>query len=268
MSVNRKDCLWAVRVRTKTSVLALLAFAAVSLVACGGGNGAEGEVTASCDSIRDIRSYRYTINLKLQSPAFEDAAMTGTPAPPLSAFAEALEALFSDLKLDGAYLAPDRTQAVLRFQDEELELRAVGDKSWVRVENTWREQAAEEDFTTLTPEVVCRDIVDEITPSLADADSSREEVNGVEADHFRLTETDLKRLPELLGANPDTSLPNKYQVDVWLAREGRFPVRLDIAAEDTDEQGNAIGLSLFMEFRDLNDPGITIEPPLTSAGGS
>jgi len=267
--MSREDCLRAGSVRTTSIVSLLISVAAIVLTACGGSNeDAEGQVTASCDSIREIQSYRYTINLKLQSPAFENASSTGTPAPPLSAFAEALEALFSDLKLDGAFRAPDRTQAVLRFQDEELELREIGDNSWIRVDNTWREQDAEEGATTLTPEVVCKDIVDEISPSLADADSERDNVNGVDADHYQLNETDLKRLPDLLGANAQTDLPDKYQVDVWLAREGRFPVRLDIAAQDKDEQGKPIGLSLFMEFRDLNDPGITIEPPVISATGS
>src|SRR3972149_9453798 len=93
--------------------VSLLILATAALTACGGGGGAEGEVAASCDSISEIQSYRYTINLKLDSPAFDQSpaqgvTSSGTPAPPLSAFAEALEALFSDLKLEGAYRAPDR----------------------------------------------------------------------------------------------------------------------------------------------------------------
>jgi len=248
-------------------ISALLVLVAAVVTACGSDGGAEGQVAASCDSIRDIRSYRYTINLKLKTPAFDSGGPSATPASPLSAFADALQALFSDLKLDGAYRAPDRTQAVLRFQDEELELRQVGDKSWIRVENTWREQDPEEEATTLTPEVVCRDIVDEITPSLANVDSERDTINGIEADHYQLDEADLTRLPELLGTNPQTDLPEQFRVDVWLAREGRFPVRLDVGAEDEDAQGNPIALSLFMEFRDLNDPGITVEPPVLSSPG-
>ena len=249
--------------------VSLLILATAALTACGGGGGAGGQAAASCDSISEIQSYRYTINLKLDSPAFQPGASTATPAAPLSAFADALEALFSDLKLEGAFLAPDKTQAVLRFKDEELELREVGARSWIRVGSNWEEQdpAADED-TILTPDVVCRDIVHEIAPSLANSESERETINGIETDHYRLDKADIKRLPELLGAGPETELPDRFQVDVWLAREGRFPVRLDIGAEDTDEQGNPIGLSLYMEFRDLNDPGISIEPPVLSSGGS
>jgi len=243
--------------------------AAAALAACGGGGGAEGQAAASCDSISEIQSYRYTINLKLDSPAFQPSASTATPAAPLSAFADALEALFSDLKLEGAFLAPDKTQAVLRFKDEELELREVGARSWIRVGNNWEEQdAAADEDTILTPDVVCRDIVHEIAPSLDNSESERETINSIATDHYRLDKADIKRLPELLGAGPETELPDRFQVDVWLAREGRFPVRLDIGAEDTDEQGNPIGLSLYMEFRDLNDPGISIEPPVLSSAGS
>jgi hypothetical protein len=243
------------------------------LVACGGlDGGAEGGAAASCDSISQIQSYRYSINLKLDSPAFEQPAQgttpSGTPAPPLSAFAGALEALFSDLKLEGAFRAPDRTQVVMRFKTEELELREVGDKSWIRVGATWQQQDPAQAGTILTPDVVCKDIVEEIAPSLAKVDAERETINNIDADHFRLDKADITRFPDLLGAGPETDLPDKFQVDVWLAREGRFPVRLDIGAEDTDAQGNPIGLSLFMEFRDLNDPGIAIDPPVVSPAGS
>jgi hypothetical protein len=252
-----------------TSIVALLVLLSYSLSACsGGGGGGEAQAAASCDSIRQIQSYRYTINLKLQSPAFKTANSMATPAPPLGVFADPLEALFSDLKLEGAYRAPDRTQAVLRFRGEVLELREVGGKSWIAVGSSWREQEPGKEETALTPGVVCKDIVDEITPSLADADSEREMVNGVDADHYKLNEADLKRLPELLGTNGEAGLPEEYQIDVWLAREGRFPVRLQLGAEDKDEQGNPISLSLFMEFRDLNDPGIQIEPPVLPSAGS
>jgi hypothetical protein len=247
----------------------LLTLCAALGAGCAGFGGVHERVAApSCDSIAEIQSYRYTINLKLDSPAFEAAASTATPAPPVSAFADALEALFSDLKLDGAFLAPDRTQAVLRFKGGELELREVGGRSWMRVQGVWQELTASDEDTILTPEVVCRDIVDEIAPTLDDVEPERATVSNIETDLYQLDKADITRLPELLGAGTELDVPEKFQVDLWLAREGRFPVRLNIGAEDTDEQGHPIGLSLFMEFRDLNDPGISIEPPAVSSSGS
>jgi hypothetical protein len=249
----------------KAAITGLIVCCAAALAACGG-NGDEDEAVASCESISDIESYRYTINLKLRSSAFARPAPASTEAP-LTAFADALAALFSDLKLDGAYKAPDRTQALLKFQGGELELREIGRQAWMRIGADWREQDPAEGGVTLTPAVVCRDIVTSISPSLEDADSTREEVNGIDTDRYQLDQTSLEQLPELLGTGSEADLPDKYAVDVWLARDGRFPVRLSLGSEDTDDLGRPIGLTLFMEFRDINDAGIAIEPPPPQSGG-
>ena len=154
--------------------------------------------------------------------------------------------------------------AVMHEQRRQVQLREIGDDSWIRVGSTWRVQDPAEGATTLTPDVLCRDIVDEIVPSLSEMESSRETVNGQDTDRYKLDEANLKQLPPLLGTGSDVNLPDKYAVDVWLARKGRFPVRLNVAAEDVDDLGRPIGLTLFMEFRDINDSGITVEPPTLS----
>ena len=254
----------------------LPALAALTLWACtGGGSGSDspqGEasptptlsrVQASCDAIQDIQSYRYSISLKLESKAFQQ--MTETTPNPLSEFAEALNALFRDMQLEGAFIAPDRSQVLLRFQDEELELRTIDDKSWVRVGATWQEQASPPDEEAiLTPASVCADLVEDLAPSLAAGSGEVELVNGVETIRYRLDEADLKGLPELLGRSGEEGLPSEFAVDVWLERNEGWPVRLEIVASDVDEQGQPISLELFMEFSDIDDPDIEIEPPPVS----
>lgn len=251
------------RLISVAGVASVLVILAALLVTCGGG---DARAAASCDSIAQIQSYRYTINLKLDSPAFDPAAPAVTPAATFGVYTNALAALFSDLKLDGAFQAPDRSQAILKFNTQELELREVGDKSWIRIDTTWHEQDSTTETPHLTPDVLCGDVVEEIAPSLDDVESDRETINSVETEHYRLNEADLSRLPALLGARPGTDIPDKYQVDVWVEREGRFPVRLEVSAQDKDEQGRPIGLNLLMEFRDINDPAIEIESPGGPAG--
>src|SRR3989304_4739304 len=76
----------------------------------GNGNNSGPPVEASCDAIKEIDSYRYTIALKLQSSAFDEQ---GQPTPdPLSVFTEALTDLFRDMELEGAFVAPDRADLV------------------------------------------------------------------------------------------------------------------------------------------------------------
>ena len=251
------------------------ALAALIFWACtGGGSGTNGpanggatstgsRVQASCDAIQNIDSYRYSISLKLEAKAFEQPA-EASPNP-LSEFAEALTSLFSDMQLEGAFVAPDRSQALLRFQGEELELRTIGDQSWVRVGAIWQEQASSpDDDVLLTPASVCTDLVEDLAPSLAAASGEEDVVNGIETIHYQLDETDLKGLPALLGRSGEEGLPSEFGVDVWLERNDGWPVRLEIVASDTDEEGQPISLELFMEFSDIDDPDIEIEPPPVS----
>ena len=156
------------------------ALAALTLWACSGGGTpptteaptdagtvtpAESMVEASCAAIEDIDSYRYSIALKLETPAFQQPE-EATPNP-LSEFAEALTGLFRDMELEGAFVAPDRSQAVLRFQGEDLELRTIGDNSWIRVGATWQEQPSTPgEEALLTPSSVCADLVRDLAPSL------------------------------------------------------------------------------------------------------
>lgn len=257
----------------------VFALAALTLWACTGGGTpsietppggttatpSPAKVQASCDAIQDIESYRYSIVLRLETPVFEQP-VEDTPAP-LSEFAEALTELFRDMELEGAFVAPDRSQALLRFQGEELELRTIGDSSWIRVGATWQEQpstASEE--ALLTPASVCADLVEDLAPSLAAASGEEELVNGLETVHYRLDEADLRGLPGLLGRSGEEGLPSEFGVDIWLERDDGWPVRLEITASDTDDEGNPISLELSMEFSDINDPTIEINPPPVSPG--
>ena len=70
----------------------LTALAALTIWACTGGdsnsaspggdgsNGGHAKVQASCDAIKEIKSYRYTISLKLKSPVLEQTEH-GNPGP-------------------------------------------------------------------------------------------------------------------------------------------------------------------------------------------
>ena len=237
------------------------ALAALVLVACSGGNGDAAVI--SCDAIENIQSYRYSISLRLDAPAFEEPD-DGTPNP-LSEFADALTELFRDMEVEGAVVTGERSQAVLRFQEEELELRTIGDKSWIRVGATWQEQASPPgEDVILTPGAVCQDLVEDLVPSLSALTGEEDVVNGIETVHYRLDEADLKGLPELLGRSGEEGLPSEFGVDVWLESDQGWPVRLEIAASDLDEEGEPISLELFMEFRDIDDPAIEIEPPPVS----
>ena len=255
-----------------TILTALTALAALTIWGCTSGDsnssnsGSKGDrarVEASCDAIKEIESYRYTITLKLQSPAFEQRDQA-TPDP-LSEFTQALTDLFRDMELDGAYVAPNRSQVVLRFPGQELELRTIGDKSWVRFGATWQDQESPPgEDAILTPAAVCADLVEGLAPSLAAGAGEEEVVNGIETVHYRLDKADLNGLPALLGQSGEEGLPSQFGVDVWLERNNGWPVRVEELLEYLDEEGNPKSLEFSMEFSEINDPTIEINPPPVS----
>lgn len=249
-------------VRTAWLAAALLALVLAACGSAGRGGGSSllngGVTSPSCSAISQIKSYRYQVRLKLQTPTFEPSAET-SPAPPLSAFAQAIVNVFADMQLDGAYVAPDRSQVIMTVGDQKLELRSVGSRTWVNANDVWQEQETPADLGLLTPTVICEDIVAELAPSLKDVAPQEEEANGIRTDHYRLEKADIKGLPDLLGVAGQ--LPQQFGVDVWLVRDGDWPARLRIAAADVDEGGRPMAIDLFMEFRDVNDPGISVEPP-------
>src|SRR5213593_363661 len=126
-----------VRLLLRSLALASTIAVAAFLMACAGGGGASEPLAVSCANIKALKSYRYTINVKLKV-ASELPAPTASPQTTTDAFTAKLNALLSDFTIDGAYIAPDHTTAILRFQKDEVELRAIGSKSWERVGTSWR----------------------------------------------------------------------------------------------------------------------------------
>lgn len=238
---------------------ALLAVSAV-VAACGDDDGDSSDVLQpSCDGIEELDSYRYALRLQLDAPAFDDPQPEASPGP-IDPFAEALSAFFSDLQLEGAYVAPDRTLVTLEFENEELEWRQIGDRGWVRFGDEWEEQAASSNGG-LTPEVVCQDIIADLAGSLQGVEREEDSINGVDAYHYSLDRSDIEELPDLLQSESLPDLPEDVQFDIWLARDGLWPVKVALSASDEDENGEPIELNMEMELLDVNDDGIEIEPP-------
>ncbi len=264
----------------------------ILLAACGGGPTIETKVGAtptsppeatatttpstglvfSCRDIRSMASFRYTIRLRLDipglptPPAALDGGLLEPTEGPFGAFAAILLGLFQDLQVEGAFVAPDRSRAVLRVGGEEVEVRTIGHQSWVRFGDVWQEEAAPTEVAFLSPQTLCDEIVPDLGDALANLSWSEETVNGIATRHYHLDEADLPQLRGLLEAEEDSELLGQFQVDVWLAQEGGWPVRLQIEASGRDEQGQPVGLALFLELHDINSPDIEIEPPEATGG--
>ena len=154
---------------------------------------------------------------------------------------------------------------IFRFPGQELELRTIGDKSWVRFGATWQDQESPPgEDAILTPAAVCADLVADLAPSLAASSGEEETVNGIQTVRYRLDKADLRGLPALLRRSGEEGLPSEFGVDVWLESTEGWPIRLEIAASDADANGEPTSLELSMQFSEINDPSIKINPPPVS----
>ena len=274
---------WAWLGAGAVAILALLA-------ACGGGaSEKESEATAppgadvtasgvpvglvpSCGDIESISSFRYAIRLKLDIPGLPTPPGDADRGPPqateepFGALAAVLLGLFSDLQIDGAYVAPDRSRAILHISGQEVEVRSIGDRSWVRFGDVWQEETASTEVAFLSPQAICHELVPDLGGSLADVPWSPETINGIVARYYHLDKANLPQLTGLLGVGEGDGLPEEFRVDVWLAEEGGWPVRLQMEARGRDETGMPVGLELFLELRDIGNPDIKIEPPEVIGG--
>ena len=251
-------------------VLATL-FASLLLAACGGEEEtksteedrtdtplATAEVTKeakesaiSIASLEELKSFRYTITMHVEMPELEDELLEG------------LAALFSDIEISGAFVAPDKSQMQMSLggNGEEMGAIVIGDRTWSRFGDEWTESPeGAMDVEFFSPEDLMGSIIDE--EALVGAETGREKVNGVDTLHYAVTETNLGRLTELFGADLQGSeLVEEITIDLWLTEDGDYPTRIAAEMAGKDEEGRDMRVELEMNITDLNDPDIEIEPP-------
>lgn len=284
-------------------LLALVSLLGLLAVACAGGDDGDDapQPTAAlspvamaesppavlpCQVPEHIKSFRVSLGMKTDMPGlkelreeFEEAIRARQEEQGADPFAELTETdgglgglvtavlLLADVRVEGAFVAPDRTEVRARFLGElELTTITIGDREWTkRGALDWEESTAEPGGLTLTRGLA--DLCEGFTiPEVTGLEPREETVNGVATLHYQLDAADFRHLAELFAGDVEgmwdvENLPQEGAVDLWLAKEGNWPVQVEGDLTFEDEQVGHISLSLFMEIKDLNDPTIKIEPP-------
>ncbi len=167
--------------------------------------------------------------------------------------AEAVAVALTDFTLSGAYVAPDRTQAVMQTGGDELEVRTIGNLSWTRVGDQWRDQVPGES-PLLTPRIICDELIVTIAPSISDAQPARESLDGIAVTHYKTARASITHVSPLIG-----TVEGEYTVDLWIAEGGAWPAKLVIQSSSSGDTGASFQMT--MELADVEDPGITVEEP-------
>ena len=225
----------------------------------GGGSSAQ---AMGCEFPSDIKSFRFEMTMKANLPSTPEA---GTPAAdePLGDFLGALSGLMGDMKMEGAVIAPDRSSMEMTVGGHEFgSFVQVGSQQWMKVAGLtdWTETPASDESELLfSPMDFCETAEEDLSSALAGLEGDKETVNGIETVHYHLDQADLTFFQDFLGGAED--LPNEFNMDVWMAEDGDWPVRMSFEASGEDDEGQPLSFEIFIEFKDFNDSSITIEPP-------
>jgi len=209
--------------------------------------GAAGATSGPAAAFAKLESYRTNLHFTLESAA-----------------ADASEAL--SLDLEGAFVAPDRSQTHVSASLGDLQLEedsiTVGDQTWVKTGDNWAEGEPEFQLSDFSPGYLLEELGSD---QLRVLKSSKETVNGVDSLRYSIDRADiesLRNLGALFGQDVDSeNLPEEFNVDIWLAEDGGWPVRLTMAARGSMDGGDEMSLDFSLDVTDVNDTGIDIEPP-------
>ena len=220
-----------------------------------------------CDFPSDIESFRFTMTMKANLPSTPEAAPTGsTGEEPLGDFLGALSGLMGDMKMEGAVISPDRSSMDMTVGGHEFgSFIQIGSQSWMKVAGLtdWTEEPSSDSGSIFSPLDFCETTEEDLSSALSGLEGEDETVNGMDTVHYHLDEADLTLLQDLLGSTEDLGqLPNEFNMDVWLAKDGDWPVRMSVAASGEDSNGQPLSFEIFIEFKDFNDGSIKIEPPI------
>lgn len=244
----------------------------------------------SCQFPEDITSYRYTMEMSMEAPELMEDLMEGLEgageeeeglgAALGELFGSFLMAFTQGMTVEGAYVAPDRSWDRMTLGGKPFaEVIQIGDRSWFRLGGMdWTESGAElpsqeEGVTSqvsvtispTSPEALCEISTIDVMSTVEGMEPQKETVNDIKALHYHIDEADLRLLAALFGEGEGAEeIPESATgtMDVWLAEDGDWPVRLEAEIRYTDEEGRPITFDVFMEIKDINDPDIEIEPPI------
>ncbi len=263
-------------------ILAPLAVGLLALtVACGGndnksksndggtasGSGAavsqELNLAQAATQLMDLRSFRFNLSFKLDLD-LESLGASDTTAEDDefgAAFAAAFLALFSDISMQGTYVAPDSFDMQLSLAGEDVHYVQIGNEAWVDDGSGWTETAPDgSDLSFLgDPTSFATDFLPDAV--LQNAKITDDAVGGVPAKRYHFDKASLEAVAADLGQETaDFAEIDEMTLDVWLI-EGDIPVKFEISVSGKDANGSQMGLEAKFELTDIN-ADINIDRPI------
>ena len=217
----------------------------------------------AANQLMELRSFRFNVsfNLDIDLDALANADTSGEDDEFGQAFAAAFLAMFSNISMEGAYVAPDSFDMQASFAGEDVHYVQIGNEAWVDDGSGWTETAANGGDLSFfgDPTTFATDMLPDAV--LQNAKITDDEVDGMPAKHYHFDKDALQAVANDLGEETGSLAQiDEMELDVWLI-EGNIPVKVEMNASGTDESGIDMGLKAKFEITDINS-NISIDRPI------
>ena len=213
--------------------------------------------------LMELRSFRFnlTFNLDIDIEGLEDLGTGDDDDEFGAAFAAAFLALFSNIEMSGAFVAPDSYDMQVSFAGEEAHYIQIGQEAWVDDGSGWMVTTPDGGDLSFfgDPTSFGTDLLPDAV--LQNAEISNENVNGMDAVRYHFDKDSLEAVADSFGEDTaDFAEISEMSLDVWLI-EGNIPVKFEIKASGADADGLEMALEAKFEITDIN-ADFSIERPI------
>lgn len=210
-------------------------------------------------SLTGLNSYRYTMKMELQGlESLLAEQMAAIPGQDPTAMAEGLQ-----MEISGAFVAPDKAESHMSITgvDDELVLIVIGNQQWVQLgDMAIGPMETQGDVSELDFALMMWEGFSEEAGGLTCTSEKKETVNDVPTNYCGIDKATFEQLSSLFGGTEEMGDVEEMSLDMWLAEDGGWPVRLRVHVAGTDESGQAFDAKLDMDVTDVNKD-IEINPP-------
>jgi hypothetical protein len=145
--------------------------------------------------------------------------------------------------------------------DDELVLVVIGNQQWVQLgEMAIGPMETQGDVSELDFALMMWEGFSEEAGGLTCTSEKKETVNDVATNYCGIDKATFEQLSSLFGGTEEMGDVDEMSLDMWLAEDGGWPVRLKVHVAGTDESGQAFDAKLEMDVTDANED-IEINPP-------
>jgi hypothetical protein len=215
--------------------------------AAGGSPGGSGGASINTTSLNDLESYRFDLRVQGSGSLVGDLGIPDTSGSGSNT---------AEFNVRGAWIKPDKAQLEINLSGLELKQTVIGNQQWTTIAGmTQGPEPAQGPASELAlAPVFVED--SNLLENLNEMDcSGTETVNNVSTIVCQADLEDYEALSGDVGGFLDESGIrdlDSFNLKVWVARDGGYPVRMELDMEGTDTTGGDFTMAVRLNVTDVN----------------